>query len=140
MSPNRIVAVATPLLFAPLAGAVSAWLAVHFPGFNIDRGALEEVFIAGALIALAPAAQWLHGWQKFEARQADLAREVAVEHTPAPDDFTGAAPDGEAGFEELEDLEDLEDLESLDDMDDLDLDELEDDLLAEDEQELGVGI
>jgi hypothetical protein len=140
MSPNRIVAVATPLLFAPLAGAVSAWLAVHFPGFNIDRGALEEIFIAGALIALAPAAQWLHGWQKFEARQAELAKEVAVERTPAPDDFTGAASDGQAGFEELEDLEDLEDLESLDDLDDLDLDELEDDLLAEDEEQLGVGV
>lgn len=143
MSPNRIVAVATPLLFAPLAGAVSAWLAVHFPGFNIDRNALEEVFIAGALIALAPAAQWLHGWQKFEARQADIAKEVAVEGTSAPEEFTGASSDGQAGFEELEeldDLEDLEDLESLEDLDDLALDELEDDLLAEDEEQLGVGI
>jgi hypothetical protein len=57
MSPNRIVAVATPLLFAPLAGAVSAWLAEHFPGFNVDQSSLEEIFIAGALIGLAPAAQ-----------------------------------------------------------------------------------
>ena len=140
MSPNRIVAVATPLLFAPLAGAVSAWLAVHFPGFNVDRGALEEVFIAGALIALAPAAQWLHGWQKFEARQADFVREVAVERIHAHEDLTGAASDGQAGFEELDELEDLEDLESLEDLDDLDLDELEDDLLGEDEEALGAGV
>ena len=117
MSPNRIVAVATPLLFAPLAGAVSAWLAVHFPGFNIDRGALEEVFIAGALIALAPAAQWLHGWQKYEARQAE-AEQIALASDAALS--TVEAPDPDEDLELLEDLEDdgldgLEDLEDLED-------------------------
>ena len=54
MTPNRVVAVLTPLIFAPLAGAAAAWLAEHFPGFQVDPKALEEIFIAGALIALAP--------------------------------------------------------------------------------------
>lgn len=71
MSINRVVAILTPLLFAPLAGMCAAWLAEHFPGVDIPAAQLQEVFIAGALIALAPALQWLHGWQKHEARQAE---------------------------------------------------------------------
>jgi hypothetical protein len=137
MTPNRLVALATPLVFAPLAGAVTAWLAEHFPGIQIDQSALEAVFIAGALIALAPAAQWLHGWQKYEARQADAARDLAVEPKPTPEEFTASASDEQV---ELDDLEDLDDLESLADLEDLeDLEELEDDFLAEDEQPAGVG-
>lgn len=137
MSPNRVVAVATPLVFAPLAGAVSAWLAEHFPGFHVQQSSLEEIFIAGALIALAPAAQWLHGWQKFEARQADLGKDVAVEATPEA--VTAAADEG-AELEDLEDLEDLDDIEDVDDLDDFeDVDELEADFFVEDEEPAGVG-
>jgi hypothetical protein len=146
MSPNRVVAVATPLDFAPLAGAVSAWLAAHFPGFNVDQSSLEEIFIAGALIALAPAAQWLHGWQKFEARQAEIAKDVAVESTPAPHAFTAAESEDEAEFEDLDDLDDLDDLEDVEgladveELDDFDnLDELEAEFLAEDEEPAGIG-
>lgn len=146
MSPNRVVAVATPLVFAPLAGAVSAWLAAHFPGFNVDQSSLEEIFIAGALIALAPAAQWLHGWQKFEARQAEIAKDVAVESRPAPAAFTATESEEEAGFEDLDDLDDLEDLEDVEgladveELDDFDnLDELEAEFLAEDEEPAGIG-
>jgi len=71
MSPNRIVAVLTPLLFAPLAGSISALAAEYFPGVDLPSSALEQIFIAGALIAFAKAAQWTHGWQKYEAREAD---------------------------------------------------------------------
>jgi hypothetical protein len=144
MSPNRVVAVATPLLFAPLAGAISVWLAEHFPGFNVPQSQLEQIFIAGALIALAPAAQWLHGWQKYEARNADLVRDLAVEPKPVRVELTAGESDGQAGLEGLDDFEDLESLEDLDDLENLedleDLDELEDDLLAEDEEPAGVGI
>ena len=127
MSPNRVVAVATPLIFAPLAGAVTAWLAEHFPGFSVDQNALEEIFIAGALIALAPAAQWLHGWQKYEDRQATAA-EQSIEAEEAAVVAVGE-PD------ELEDLSGLDELSELDDLDDLD--ELED--LDEDEELAGIG-
>jgi hypothetical protein len=130
MSPNRVVAIATPLIFAPLAGAVSAWLAEHFPGFNVDQSNLEAIFIAGALIALAPAAQWLHGWQKYEARQAVVAQ-ASVE-ADQPETFEEAAPD------EAADLEDLAGLDELDEQDELDdLDELEE--LGEDQELAGVG-
>ena len=69
MTLNRIVALLTPLVFAPLAGVISTWAANNLPGVTVPPDKIEEVFIAGALIALAPAAQWLHGWQKYEARQ-----------------------------------------------------------------------
>ena len=130
MSPNRVVAVATPLIFAPLAGAVTAWLAEHFPGFNVDQDALEEIFIAGALIALAPAAQWLHGWQKYEARQATAATESTGSEEPAAP--AGGEPDDVA---ELEDLAGLDELSELDELDDFD--ELED--LEEDQELAGIG-
>lgn len=81
MTPNRIVAFCTPLVFAPAAGAIAAWLAQHFPGIDVPSSALEEIFIAGALIALAPALQWLHGWQKYEAREAEAA--IAAERLDA---------------------------------------------------------
>ena len=83
MSPNRVVALLTPLVFAPLAGAVAAWLAKHFPALGMSKADVQEIFIGGALIALAPALQWLHGWQKHEARQADAEQALAL---AAPED------------------------------------------------------
>src|SRR5262245_17074182 len=132
MNPNRVVAVLTPLVFAPLAGSISAWLAEHFPGFNVDADQLQAVFIAGALIALAPAAQWLHGWQKYEARQAEAAKASVVAEQPAPQAFAEAEPDEVA---ELDDLAAFDDLDGRDELDGLD--ELED--LADDEDLAGIG-
>jgi hypothetical protein len=111
MTPNRIVALLTPLVFAPLAGAIATWVADNLPGVQVPQSALQEVFIAGALIALAPAAQWLHGWQKWEQREAEA---VAV------------AEAADAELEELEELEvpTFEDEEDFDDpllLDDEDL-------------------
>ena len=73
MTLNRLVALLTPLVFAPLAGVVSTWAAKNLPGVDLPPDKLEQIFIAGALIALAPAAQWLHGWQKYEQRQDEAA-------------------------------------------------------------------
>jgi hypothetical protein len=70
MSPNRVVAVLTPLVFAPLAGAIAAWLAKNVPGANVSSDQLTGIFITGALIAFGKSAQWLHGWQKWEEREA----------------------------------------------------------------------
>jgi hypothetical protein len=121
MSPNRIVALLTPLVFAPLAGAIAAWVAENAPGVEVSASALEEIFIAGALIALAPALQWLHGWQKWEAREATAvqAAELADAETALP-----------ALDEELDDFE--PELDEEDDFAD-ELDDLEDPLLAEEE-------
>ncbi len=123
MNPNRIVAVLTPLVFAPLAGAVAAWLAQHFPGVEVTQGSLQNIFIAGALIALAPATQWLHGWQKHEARQAELERDVVLANAAVPSTPTVAVPDlpvvpddEPTGLDELDDGA-LDDLAELDDLD-----------------------
>ncbi|HEU4702723.1 MAG TPA: hypothetical protein VFS37_09600 [Conexibacter sp.] len=112
MSPNRIVAVLTPLLFAPLAGACAAWLSQHFPGVDVDKDALQEIFIAGALIALAPAAQWLHGWQKYEARQGELQQALALAAAAAPAPGTAA--------EEADVPDELDELDALDQLDEFD--------------------
>src|SRR5918997_4350390 len=106
MQLNRVVALATPL-FAAAAGWVATWLAENVPGVSIDQSALQEVFIAGALIALAPAAQWLHGWQKWEQREADAA--VAAE-----------AVDAQVEAAEFSDLDDVDLDAEFDDDDDLD--------------------
>lgn len=132
MKPNRIVALVTPVA-ALAAGACATWLAQHFPGININQGDLQSVFVAGAVVALAPAAQWLHGWQKYEAREADAANAIklgtlAAAPVPAP---VGVS-DGSAG---VDGLAEFDDLDSVDDVDDVD--ELDDDLLAEDDELVG---
>jgi hypothetical protein len=139
MSPNRIVALVTPVA-ALAAGACATWLAQHFPGIHVKTTDLQSVFIAGAVVVLAPAAQWLHGWQKHEARQADTANAIKL------GTLAGAAGSAPAvvtvpqmdGVSDSADLSELDDLDSLDDLDELDtLDELDDDMLAEDDGLVG---
>lgn len=118
---NRLVALLTPV-FALAAGACATWLAEHFPGVTIPEDTLQEIFIAGAIAVLAPALHWLHGWQKFEAREA-----LAVAAAQASDDATAAAPEP--------DLDEAEDW-------DIDFDDADEDaalaLEAGDEQPAGV--
>jgi hypothetical protein len=113
LTPNRIVAVLTPLVFAPAAGAVAAWVAKHAPGVDLTKDELTNIFIAGALVAIAPALQWLHGWQKFEARQAEAetaveianaAATAAVVAMPAAPEVQDEEP-GDIAYEELDALE-----------------------------------
>lgn len=131
MTPNRIVALLTPLVFAPLAGACATWLAKHFPGIQVSQSDLQSIFIAGALIALAPAVQWLHGWQKYEARQSEHEHEVELATA------RGAVPQALAPQSELDDLGGIGDAEAFadDDLDDL-ADGFDDELLPEDEPSL----
>jgi len=134
MSLNRIVALLTPLVFAPLAGVVSTWAAKNLPGVTIPADKVEEIFIAGALIALAPAAQWLYGWQKFEQRREEAVTAAATGFgtvaLPVPDTPPLEEPDlSEEDFDE--DLGEYEDLD--------DFDEFEDTSVPEDEQPVPVG-
>jgi hypothetical protein len=126
MSLNRIVALLTPLVFAPLAGVISTWAAENLPGVNVPSSAVEEIFIAGALIALAPAAQWLHGWQKWEAREQETLLAAATGF--AVGETVPAATEEVAVVEEDVELDDFEDLDDLDDFD-----EFEDTSVVEDE-------
>jgi hypothetical protein len=124
---NRVVALATPL-FAAAAGWVATWLADNVPGVSIDQGALEEIFIAGALVALAPAAQWLNGWQKWEARQAEAQQALEIANA-APPTLIAVEADTDAGFfDESGEFDELDELDALEDLDDLD-----EELLAEEE-------
>ena len=136
LQPNRIVALLTPLVFAPLAGVCATWAAENLPGVTVPRESIEEIFIAGALIALAPAAQWLHGWQKWEqGKQAiDLAAATGFGVQPVP-------PNEGSVLEEVEVAEDdFPDIEGLDEVDDLDdFDEFEDTSVSEDEQPVTAG-
>jgi hypothetical protein len=132
MSLNRIVALLTPLVFAPLAGVVSTWAADNLPGVTLPADKVEEIFIAGALIALAPAAQWLHGWQKYEQRRDEAEAAAATGFGITPVAVEGVPP------EELdlpdEDFEDLDEYEDLDDFD-----EFEDTSVPDDEQSVSAG-
>jgi hypothetical protein len=133
MSLNRVVALATPL-FAAAAGWVATWLAENVPGVSIDQGALEEIFIAGALIALAPAAQWLHGWQKWEARQADAQQALEIANA-APPTLIAVEADGDGGsFDGSGEFDELDELDALDD-----LGEFDEELLAEEEEPAPAG-
>jgi membrane protein implicated in regulation of membrane protease activity len=67
--PNRIVALLTPLVFVPVSGFVSAWVAKHFPGLPAFSSAqITGFMLVGALSALAAGYKWVDGWQKAEER------------------------------------------------------------------------
>jgi hypothetical protein len=119
MSLNRVVALGTPL-FAAAAGWVATWLADNVPGVSIDEGALEEIFIAGALVALAPAAQWLNGWQKYEARQAEAQQAVEIANAAPPTLIAVEAGGDEGLFDESGEFDELDELDALEDLDELD--------------------
>ena len=133
MTLNRLVALLTPLVFAPLAGVISTWAAKNLPGVDLPPDKIEAVFIAGALIALAPAAQWLHGWQKYEARQDEALLAASTGFN-----MTSVVPDTPPPGEDLDLLdEEFEDLDDLDELDDFD--EFEDTSVFEDEQPVPAG-
>jgi hypothetical protein len=119
MSPNRIVAVLTPLVFAPLAGVAATWAAKNLPGVDVPPDKIEQIFIAGALIALAPALQWLHGWQKYEQRR-DEAVTAANDSVALAPVAIAAAPRDEIEFpaDEYADVGEIDELEDFDEFED----------------------
>jgi hypothetical protein len=125
MSPNRIVALLTPA-FALAAGWAATWLADNVPGMTVSADQLQAVFIAGALAVLAPAAQWLHGWQKYEERMGTADQVATVVDA--------------AGAESEPDLDDLAPAGDDDELDDLEVELAEfDDVAAEDEEPVPAG-
>jgi len=134
MSLNRIVALITPAA-ALAAGWAASWLAEHVPGLGVTKENLQAVFIAGAVAVLAPALHWLHGWQKWEARN-DLELAVAARGFPdqAP---TVVVDDGGAVDEVAFDVSDDEDIDEFDDS--LDYDEFEDTSVIDEEEPVPAG-
>jgi hypothetical protein len=115
ITPGRLVAILTPVLFAPLAGSISVLAARYLPGVDIDQGSLQAIFIAGATIAFGKAALWLKGWQDWEKRQESAP--VADVDLPVHDDAAEGAPDFDADEPDFDDSDEP-------DFDDSDLDEL----------------
>jgi hypothetical protein len=127
MSPNRIVALVTPVC-ALAAGWAATWLADNVPGLDISRDNLQAVFIAGAVAVLAPAAQWLHGWQKWEQRNEEALAAAANGFPPQTPDVApvAVAPvDDELDLAEDDDFDELDDLVDFDDLEDTSVDEEE---------------
>jgi hypothetical protein len=141
MTPNRIVATLTPV-FALAAGACATWLADHFPGINVSADALEEIFIAGALAVLAPALQWLYGWQKHEQREAEAMIRADQAEAGIPDVAVAVTNEDAADEPAAEEAaaEPDEDFEDLDLGEDEGIDELEGvDEMAEEEEPVPTG-
>lgn len=108
MAPNRVVALAAPLI-APLAGAFAAWLSRSFPGLEVPEDAVEEVFLGVAALVFGLAFQFNHNRYKWD----ELLERQSVETAPATDPLIDAAPD---------DAIDEADVPVFDELDDEDLD------------------
>lgn len=127
MSLNRIVALITPFAAAG-AGAAATGLG-EWLGVDVDAGELQALFIAGMVAVLVPAGQWLHGWQKYEAREAELQRDLRLANATVA--TAAAAPEpleyeddwDEGQDEDLSALDELEDLAGLDEFEDEPLDD-----------------
>lgn len=124
MPPNRIVLLATPIV-APAAGWLATQIAKYAPGLDISEGQLNEIFLAGIGVVVAAAAQFIHGYQKHEAREAEAARAADAssdaELEVSVDERSVMAPELEQALEEGdEDVLDVE--ETLDGEVDEDLD------------------
>jgi hypothetical protein len=138
ITPGRLVAILTPVLFAPLAGSISVLAARYLPGVDIDQGSLQAIFIAGATIAFGKAALWLKGWQDWEKRQ-ETAPAADVD-LPAHDDAAESDPDFGAGpvlaESPFDDEDPVDEEDSVDEEDPVDSEEPDfddsdlDDLLA----------
>lgn len=70
MSIERTVALLTPV-FAALSGALTGWLAHHFPGLpRLSPADVTALQIAGVTAGAAAALKWLHGRAAFVQAQA----------------------------------------------------------------------
>jgi hypothetical protein len=106
MPPNRIVAVATPLV-APLAAAFAAWLSQNVPGIDIPASTMEEIFFVALGVVAALALQFNHNRFKWDVEEKRVA--TALDATE-PDSF------------------ELDDDEELNEHDDVEIDEGDDEL------------
>ncbi|MDA0168557.1 hypothetical protein OJ998_05615 [Solirubrobacter taibaiensis] len=121
MAPNRVVALAAPLI-APLAGAFAAWLSRSFPGLEVPEDAVEEVFLGVAALVFGLAFQFNHNRYKWD----ELLERQSVEAAPATDPLIDAAHDASADVDEFPVADEFED-EDLDFEADEDFEELLDD-------------
>ena len=122
MAPNRVVALAAPLV-APLAGAVATWLSQKFPGAQIPKEAVEEVFFGVSALVFGLAFQFNHNrykWDELIERQSAEtvpAADPLIDDTVAYDDYAdeGEFPAYDEDDEDFDFDEDEDFVEPLDD-------------------------
>ena len=130
ITPGRLVAILTPVLFAPLAGSICVLAARYLPGVDIDQGRLQAIFITGATIAFGKAALWLTGWLDWQTRPPAAPCHIVDlpvhEGTVAAD--AGLAQDSAVAQDPSDDGDPIEEEDPVDgeelDFDDSDLDDL----------------
>jgi hypothetical protein len=127
MPPNRMVALLTPVV-ALAAGGAATWIAENV-GVDVQAEEVQAIFIAALVAVLAPAAQWLHGSQKFERHQSELERLALEADTKAAEQSAEVEMETAVGaYEDETDAEyDDDDVYDDEDADDEDEDEDEDD-------------
>ncbi len=111
MPPNRMVALLTPVA-ALATGGVATWLAKNL-GVQVEANEVQAIMIAALVAVLAPAAQWLHGSQKFEQHQAQLETLALQADTKAAEQASEVEMEAAVASEDEED--DDEDDEDDDD-------------------------
>ena len=100
MPPNRMVALLTPVV-ALAAGGAATWLAENL-GVDVQAEEVQAIFVAALVAVLAPAAQWLHGSQKFERQQSELEQLALQADTKAAEQATEVEMEAAAGAYEDE--------------------------------------
>ena len=68
-SVEKMVALLTPTVFAPLAALLTKLITVNIPGSHVTSGQLTALEIAAFVGAVAMGAHWLQGqreWRKLE--------------------------------------------------------------------------
>lgn len=116
MPPNRMVALLTPVA-ALAAGGVATWLAKNL-GVNVEANEVQAIMVAALLAVLAPAAQWLHGSQKYERHQSELELAALQADTKAAEQAAEAEMEAATGAYEDEADDDGDDDGYYDDEDD----------------------
>ena len=104
MPPNRMVALLTPVA-ALAAGGVATWLAKNL-GVNVEADEVQAIMVAALIAVLAPAAQWLHGSQKFEQHQAQLETLALQADTKAAEQAAEAEMEAADAYEDEDEDED----------------------------------
>ena len=100
MPPNRMVALFTPVI-ALAAGSAAAWIGNL--GFDVSASEIEPIIIAAVAAVLAPAAQWLHGAQKYEGQQAELEKLALAADTKAAEQTAEAEMNAAVDYEDEDD-------------------------------------
>lgn len=80
---NRVVTVLIPFVFVPASGAITAWVAVHFPGLpHFDPTVVAGYGALGAAAALTAGYKWMDGWIKDKIVPKQIVEQKVIQAPP----------------------------------------------------------